>query len=114
MRDPAAYIALLFLLISIQTFVWIIGRHSLELDWWRTAPIAFVLLYALPVTMALSDFFPAIIVCFAISAVLVWALAEFFYEPDLRQRIAMATVLPVLGMIALPLGVFVRRNIFGY
>jgi len=114
MRDPATYIALLFLVISIQTFVWIIGRYSLELDWWRTAPIAFVLLYALPVTMALGDPIPAVIVCFAISAILVWALAGFFYEPDLRQRIAMATVLPIFGMVALPLGLFLRRVIFEY
>lgn len=114
MRDPAAYIGLLFLFVSVQTFVWIIGRDSLEHDWWRTTPFAFVLLYALPVITATGVTISAIIVCFLISAILVWIMAGFFYETDLRQRIAMATVLPLFGMVALPLGFFLRRAIFKY
>ncbi|MEQ1843015.1 MAG: hypothetical protein ABL994_21645, partial [Verrucomicrobiales bacterium] len=79
-------------------------------DWWRTPPFAIVLL----VTMAMGVTLPAVIVCFAISAILVWAMAGYFYEPDLRQRIAMATVLPIFGMVAFPLGLFLRRVIFKY
>jgi hypothetical protein len=114
MRDPAVILALVFLFLAIQTFVWIIGRYSLELDLWRTAPFAFVLLYAMPVLTATGVTLTSIILSFAIPALIVWAMAGFFYEPDLRQRIAMSTVLPVLGMIALPLGFYLRRVIFSY
>jgi hypothetical protein len=41
-------------------------------------------------------------------------MAGFFYETDLRQRVAMAAVLPIFGMAALPLGFFLRRMIFKY
>lgn len=116
MRDPAAYLALVFLFLTIQGFVWIIGRNSLEHDWWRTAPFAVVLLYALPVVAALAkgSMTTAILVSFAISAILVWTMAGFFYEPDRRQRIAMTLVLPLFGMAAMPLGLALRRVIFDY
>lgn len=114
MRDPAVILALVFLFLAIQTFVWIIGRYSLELDLWRTVPFAFVLLYAMPVLTATGVTLTSIILSFVIPALIVWAMAGFFYEPDLRQRIAMTTVLPVLGMAALPLGFYLRRVIFSY
>ena len=114
MRDPAFYLGLIFLFFTIQVFVWIIGRFSLELDLWRTAPFAFVLLYAKPVLTATGVTLTSIILSFVIPALIVWAMAGFFYEPDLRQRIAMSTVLPVLGMVALPLGFYLRKVIFSY
>lgn len=112
MRDPAVYIALLFLVLSIQLLVWVIGRDSLELDWWRTLPFAILLLYGLPLATATGFTVLSVVLYLVISAMVVWSLAGFFYEADCRQRITMILVLPLIGMVALPLGFFLRRVIF--
>lgn len=114
MKDPAVYFALVFLVLSIQGLVWGIGRHSLELDWWRTLPFAFLLLYALPIAAATGLTPLAVVLCYVISAMLVWTLSGFFYETDRWQRCVMAAVFPVLGMAALPLGVWLRQAAFGW
>ncbi len=114
MKDPAAYFALAFLVLSIQGLVWGIGRDSLELDWWRTLPLAFLLLYAFPIVTATGLTPLSVGVCLVLSAMLVWSLAGFFYEADRRQRFVMCSVLPFLGMVAFPLGVGLRRTLFGW
>ncbi len=114
MRDPAVYFGLVFLVLSIQGLVWGLGRHSLELDWWRTLPFAFLLLFALPIAAALGLRPLTVGLCYAISTMLVWSLAGFFYEPERWQRLVMSAVLPVLGMVALPLGIWLRKTIFGW
>lgn len=111
---PRRIFRLLFLVLSIQLFVWMIGRDSLELDWWRTLPFAFPLLYGLPIATATGFTLLAVALYFAISGAVVWSLAGFFYEADRRQRIAMVVVLPLVGMAALPLGFYLRRLIFKY
>lgn len=112
-RDPAAYFAVLFLALAFQGVVWLIGRNSLELDWWRTMPFALLLSFAAPVAGLMGFTAAAVAGCLLVSALVVWELARLLYEPQRSQRLAMAAVFPVLGMAAMPVGQLLRQAIFG-
>ncbi|HRQ90661.1 MAG TPA: hypothetical protein PLA50_17845 [Bacteroidia bacterium] len=112
--DPALYFGLAFSVLSIQCLVWIIGRYSLELDWWRTLPFAYILNYAFPIVAAKEWTLQAVGVCYVVSAMVVWALSGFLYEPERWQRCVMSAVFPALGIVALPIGVWLRKTVFGW
>jgi hypothetical protein len=41
-------------------------------------------------------------------------LTRLLYEPERRQRVAMAAVFPILGLAAMPVGILLRRAVFGW
>jgi len=113
-RDPAAYVALVFLIISVQGVVWLIGRHSIDLNWWRSLPFSIVLYFASSLMTHAGFPLESLVAGYAASALLIWIFAGFLYEPELRQRILMALLLPLLAFVAVPLGLLARRAVFGY
>lgn len=114
LRDPASFVALVFLIVAVQAVVWLIGRHSLDLEWWRSLPLTVVLWFASSFIVHGGFSLDAMAGAHAASALLIWILAGYLYEPEFRQRLLLALLLPLLAYLALPLGLLVRKGVFGY
>lgn len=110
-RDPTAYIHLMLLWTSCQLLVWMVGRDSLETDWWRSLALAAVgtLVPAFAVLLAVSHGTLGLVAAAVVMGLLIWGISGFLYEPEFRQRLLMAIIVPILAILSYPLAVFLRN-----
>jgi hypothetical protein len=114
-RDPTAIFYFILMWLGIQLIVWLVGRDSLDNEWWRSAALA-----------ALSTVTPLVIFVtvenegaagFVAAAVLltllVWIISGFLYEPDLREKVLISVLVPALAAGVFPIAVWLRRLILG-
>lgn len=99
-RSPSTAIYLLMMLVCVQLVVWLVGRDSLDTEWWRSATLAAVSI-VITSFVAIFGFYEGILgYCAAagLLALLVWILSGLLYEPEMRQRIIISLSVPALAI----------------
>ncbi len=114
-RDPTAYIHLLMLWMAIQLLVWLVGRDSLENDFWRSFALAAMctIVPALVFAMGSADGLKGMLAAAILLALPVWIVSGLLYEPETRQRIILTTVVPAISLLLMPVALWLRSQIFG-
>ncbi len=114
-RDLATVIAIILSILSVQLALWIMARHSADIEWWRATALGCVAAVVSPFAMAMFSkgiqmgAGSVIIALFAI-----WLIAGFLYDLEIWQKILLTLLCPVIGLGAYFLALLIRNAIFGY
>lgn len=96
-RDPGVYLVLLISILLVQLLVWGIARHSVYLDWWRSASLAIVAGVVTLLGMTIGGgFLPG----FVFGVMAVYLFAGLVYEFELWQRIVVTVSVPILSFLS--------------
>ena len=110
-RDPTAIFYFLLLWLGCQFIIWLVGRDSLDNEWWRSGALAGLativptVVYILVVNEGIAGLVGAAVAL----ALLTWIVSGLLYEPELRQRILISVLVPALAAGVFPLAVFLRN-----
>jgi len=114
-RDPTAYIHLLMLWMAIQLLIWLVGRDSLENEFWRSFALAVMctIVPAMVFAMGSADGLEGMVAAAILLALPVWIVTGLLYEPETRQRMILSTAIPAISLILMPVSLWLRAQIFG-
>ena len=110
-RDPTAIFYFILLWLGCQLIVWLVGRDSLDNEWWRSGALAGLATITPTVVFILvvNEGATGLVGAAVVLALLTWIVSGLLYEPELRQRILITVLVPALAAGVFPLAVFLRN-----
>ena len=110
-RDPTAIFYFVLLWLGCQLIIWLVGRDSLDNEWWRSAALALLATVVPTVTyiLAVNEGAGGLVAAAVLLCLLTWIVSGMLYEPELRQRILIAVLVPAVAVGALPIAVWLRN-----
>lgn len=107
MRDPQFVFAFLFSVPIIQLFAWSIARHASDIRWSSACILALITCLSARLLVAMGFGGTNTAAIYLGSALFVWMASEFFYELDIKHKILIAAICPLIGF-----GAYVVAGVF--
>jgi hypothetical protein len=93
---------------AMQLLLWIIARHSADIDFWRTC-LYCLLVGAIMAFGVVAGNIGALAVAFAMALFCGWVLLGYVFELEVWQRAVVASVGPVAAVLSIFLGFALKK-----
>ena len=114
-NDPAAIFYFLLMWLGSQLIVWLVGKDSLDTDWWRSAALAAIstVVPAMVIIVAANEGVAGLVAAGVLIALVIWIISGMLYEPEFLQRLLISLLIPALAGAAFPFALWLRECLVG-